>query len=134
MLSAGIFRNIATLFSCSITKSAKHRLRTPWSEKWGKKTASRKNKRSKKKKEKKKKALKKSFNVCGTIKLYLVVLCHSSSDMHLNHTFFVLLLFSSLNYLFIFFFIVVDWCEEKIALWRERNLTQWRDCSMIIFV
>lgn len=35
---------------------------------------------------------------------------------------------------YLFFFIVVDWCEEKIALWRERNLTQWRDCSMIIFV
>ena len=31
------------------------------------------------------------------LKLYLVISCHSWSDMHLNHTSFVLWLFSSLN-------------------------------------
>ena len=32
------------------------------------------------------------------------------------------------------FFIVIDTCEEKIVLLHERNVTQWSDCSIIIFV
>ena len=55
------------------------------------------------------------IDFCSMTKLYLVMSCHSWSDMHLNHTFFVLWLFSSLNDLF-FFFIVIDTCEEKIVL------------------
>ena len=60
-----------------------------------------------------------SFDFYGMIKLYLVMSCHSWSDMHLNHTFFVLWLFSSSNDLF-FFFIVINTCEEQIVLWHQK--------------
>ena len=52
-----------------------------------------------------------SFDFCGMIKLYLVMSCHSWSDMHLNHTSFILWLSSSLNDLL---FLHCNWNSWRI--------------------
>ena len=61
------------------------------------------------------------IDFCGMTKLYLAMSCHSWSEMHLNHTFFLLWLFSSLNDLFFLH------CNRY--LWRKNSTVAWDECD-----
>ena len=63
------------------------------------------------------------IDFCSMTKLYLAMSCHSWSDMHLNHTFFVLWLFSSLNDLFFLH------CNRY--LWRKNSTVAWQKCDSV---
>ena len=62
-----------------------------------------------------------SFDFYGVIKLYLVMSCHWWSDMHCNHTSFVLWLFSSLNLAFSSLQLILKWRKNSTVASEKRD-------------